>query len=276
MTAATDSGQTGAARVLVVLPAYNAEKTLQATLQDIPPGFPCDILLVDDASRDGTVALARTLGLEVRVHPVNRGYGANQKTCYQTAIAQGVDVVIMLHPDHQYDASSLPALLDAVTTGGADIALGSRFHNRNPRQDGMPEWRYLGNRLLTTCQNRVWGLQLSEYHTGLRAFRVSALKRLQLERCSDGFLFDQQILAQAVAAGLSVVEVPTRCRYFEDASSIPFPAAVRYGLETLQILWEFARWKARHAAMPCQHKAYMQQGDAEKRSDHWLDPRDIP
>lgn len=223
-------------RTLVVLPAYNAARTLQATLQDIPSDFVCELLLVDDASTDQTVTLARSLGLDVVMHPRNRGYGANQKTCYAEAIRRGAELVIMLHPDHQYDASVLPALRETLMSGNADIVLGSRLLDRDPRLTGMPPWRYLGNRFLTACQNRVLGLSLSEYHTGLRGFRVDALRRLPLERFSDDFVFDQQILIAAARAGLRIHEVPAGCRYFPEASSISFRRSVRYGLETLLAL----------------------------------------
>lgn len=229
------------ARTLIVLPAFNAARTLEATLAEIPADFDHALLLVDDGSTDDTVALARKLGIEVLCHERNRGYGANQKTCYAQAMARDMEVVIMLHPDHQYDASVLPELRRTLLETPADIVLGSRTLQRDPRRSGMPAWRFWGNRLLTTCQNRILHLHLSEYHTGLRAFRVSALRQLPLERFSDDFVFDQQILIAAARQGLRIAEVSAACRYFPEASSISFRRSVRYGLLTLWSLVERSR-----------------------------------
>jgi glycosyltransferase involved in cell wall biosynthesis len=226
--------------VLVVMPALNAARTLEATVAELPAEYHARLLLVDDGSTDETSRVARALGIPVIAHPENRGYGANQKTCYAEALRQRVDVVVMLHPDHQYDATAVPRLVAPIEAGEADIVLGSRLLAGDPRDQGMPWWRYRGNRVLTTCQNRILGLELTDYHSGLRAFRTAALERLPFRENSDDFLFDQQILVQAVSAGLRIREVPARCRYFPEASSISFPRSVRYGLGTLGLLAGFA------------------------------------
>ena len=232
-----------AGSVRVVLPAYKAARTLQATVESIPEPLRAGVLLVDDASPDGTVEQARALGLKVRVHSKNRGYGGNQKTCYAWALEEGAIYIVMLHPDNQYEGDRIPALLEPLQRGEADIVLGSRFLGRDPRDAGMPGWRYRGNRALTTLENQVFGLNLTEYHTGMRAFRASALRRLKLERNSEGFLFDQEILAQAVAAGLRIVEVPVGCRYEADSSSISLGRSMEYGLRTLALLGRYEVWR---------------------------------
>lgn len=223
------------ARILVVLPAYNAQATLAATLGDIPPGLGAERLLVDDASRDRTVEIARALGLEVVVHPQNRGYGGNQKTCYTHALRRGAARILMLHPDHQYGADALPAMVEALDAG-ADVVLGSRFLGPPSDRGGMPWWRALGNGALTAAQNMALGLHLSEYHTGLRGYRAEALARLPFHRFDDGFLFDQQLLVTAARMGMTIAEVRARARYFPDASSISFKDSVAYGLATLKLI----------------------------------------
>lgn len=221
--------------VRVVLPAYNAARTLEATLASIPAWLSSQILLVDDASHDDTVRRALELGLRVRQHPQNRGYGANQKTCYAWALEDGAHTVVMLHPDNQYEGAQIPALLEPLRRGEAEVVLGSRFLGHDPRRAGMPHWRYLGNRGLTTLQNRLYRAQLSEYHTGMRAFLASALEQLPLEHNSDGFIFDQEILSQAFLAGLRVKEVPVGCRYEAASSSISLGQAIMYGLRTCHV-----------------------------------------
>lgn len=229
----------GQERLLIVLPAYNAARTLEATLGDIPATLKAELLLVDDASSDETVALARRLGLEVLVHAQNRGYGANQKTCYRAALERGVTYVAMLHPDRQYDGGRLPAMLEILQRGEAELVLGSRFLSRDPRHDGMPSWRYWGNRGLTWVQNGVYGQALSEYHTGLRAYRADALARLPLEACSDDFLFDQELLAYALLEGMRIREVETSCRYEQSSLSISWVGSIRYGLGSLKVLGQY-------------------------------------
>ena len=220
-------------RIVVVLPAYNAEATLERTLADIPPGVADDLVLVDDASRDNTVALARRLGLHTLVHDKNRGYGGNQKSCYREALSLQADVVVMLHPDYQYSPRLLPALADMVASGEYDLALGSRILGRGAMKGGMPRYKYVANRGLTFLQNLMVGQKLSEYHTGYRAFSRRVLETLPLERNSDDFVFDNQMLCQAIWAGFRIGEISIPTRYFDDASSIRFRRAVTYGFGVL-------------------------------------------
>jgi len=220
-------------RIVVVLPAYNAEATLERTLADIPAGVADALVLVDDASRDNTVALARRLGLHTLVHDRNRGYGGNQKSCYREALGLQADVVVMLHPDYQYSPRLLPALADMVASGEYDLALGSRILGRGAIRGGMPRYKYVANRGLTLLQNLMVGQKLSEYHTGYRAFSREVLETLPLERNSDDFVFDNQMLCQAIWAGFRIGEISIPTRYFEEASSIRFGRAVRYGFGVL-------------------------------------------
>jgi glycosyltransferase involved in cell wall biosynthesis len=224
----------GELSVCVVLPAYNAEKTLERTVAEIPRGVD-RILLVDDASRDETAALARRLGLETHVHPKNRGYGGNQKTCYRVALAGAADVVVMLHPDYQYTPTLVPALVALLASGHYDVVLGSRILGGSARRGGMPLWRYVSNRALTAIQNLALGAKLSEFHTGYRAFRREVLEALALETNSDDFVFDNEILAQALAAGFRIGEVSCPTRYFAEASSINFARSVAYGFGVLRV-----------------------------------------
>jgi len=220
--------------VCVVLPAYNAAGTLERTLDEIPAGVD-RILLVDDASRDGTVELARRLGLETYAHATNRGYGANQKTCYRAAIGGRGEVVVMLHPDYQYSPRLVGAMAAMVASGHYDVVLGSRILGGSARAQGMPWWRYVANRGLTAFENLLLGSKLSEFHTGYRAFRREVLETLPLAENSDDFVFDNQILAQALAAGYRIGEVSCPTRYFAEASSIGFARSVRYGFGVLGV-----------------------------------------
>lgn len=221
-------------KVVVVMPAYNAEKTLKRTLEAIPSGSADQIILVDDASRDNTAALARALGLTVVVHPNNRGYGANQKTCYTTALAEGADIVVMLHPDYQYDPRLVPWMAGLIREDICDIVLANRIRTRREAiAGGMPLYKYIFNRMLTFIENLFLGLNLGEYHTGYRAYSRAALEMIPWENNSDDFVFDQEILIQAAHAGLRIGEVPVPAKYFEEASSINFRRSVTYGLETL-------------------------------------------
>ena len=223
-------------RIAVVMPAYNAEKTLERTLADIPPGVADDVILVDDASTDGTVALARRLGLHVLVHERNMGYGANQKTCYESALSRGAEIVVMVHPDHQYDPRVIPALVEPLLKGECDAVFGSRMLGGRPIQGGMPKWKYLGNILLTAIENATFLIYLTEYHSGFRAYGRRYLTSVNLGANSNGFVFDTEIIAQGMAKGLTIREIPIQTRYFDEASQIAFWPSVRYGLSILKTM----------------------------------------
>ena len=220
----------GGERVCVVMPAYNAAKTLERTVAEIDRDLVDRILVVDDASRDETAEVARRLGLELHVHPRNRGYGGNQKTCYAAALAGGEQIVVMLHPDYQYTPRLIPAMAGLVATGIYPCVLGSRILGGGARRGGMPLWRYVANRALTLYSNLALGAKLSEYHTGYRAFSRGLLERLPLEENSDDFVFDNEILAEILWLGERIGEVSCPTSYFEEASSINFARSVRYGL----------------------------------------------
>lgn len=223
------------AKVVVIMPAYNAAKTLEKTYNDIPKDIVDEIILVDDASADETTRIAKKLGLKVFLHPVNLGYGGNQKTCYWEALKRKPDIVIMIHPDYQYDATLTKELIYPITKGRFDIMLGSRIRSRKEALEGkMPWWKYYANRVLTIFENMVLGLNLSEYHTGFRAYSAKALRKLPFMRMSNDFIFDQQILVSAVSNGFKISEIPVPVRYFPDASSINFMRSLKYGLG---ILW---------------------------------------
>ena len=222
----------GSFRVCVVLPAYNAAGTLERTVAEIPPEVD-RVLLVDDASRDETADLARRLGLETIVHPANRGYGGNQKTCYRAALAGPEEIVVMLHPDYQYSPRLVLAMAAMIGSGHYDLVLGSRILGGSARGGGMPLWRWVANRALTLIENLALGSKLSEFHTGFRAFRREVLEQLPLAENSDDFVFDNQLLVQALAAGYRVGEISCPTRYFAEASSIGFARAVRYGFGVL-------------------------------------------
>jgi glycosyltransferase involved in cell wall biosynthesis len=227
----------GRPRIAVVMPAYNAERTLERTYADIPAGFVDEVILVDDASRDRTVEVARRLGLHVVEHPKNRGYGANQKTCYRTALARGADIVVMVHPDHQYDPRVIPALIEPLIAGDCDAVFGSRMLGGRPIQGGMPKWKYLGNILLTAIENATFLIYLTEYHSGFRAYSRRYLESVALDANSDGFVFDTEIIAQGMARGLRIKEIPIETRYFDEASQIAFGPSVRYGLAILKTMF---------------------------------------
>ena len=226
------------------MPAYNAEKTLERTFADVPKGDVDDLILVDDVSRDRTVEIARRLGIHTVVHERNRGYGGNQKTCYATALARGADVVVMVHPDHQYDPTVIPHLLQALTSGDYDAAFGSRMLGGRPIQGGMPKWKYMGNILLTAIENATFLIYLTEYHSGFRAYTRKYLETVNLEANSDGFVFDTEIIAQGMAKGLRICEIPIETRYFDEASQIAFGPSVRYGLAILKtmLLYKLHAW----------------------------------
>jgi glycosyltransferase involved in cell wall biosynthesis len=221
-------------KVIVVLPAYNAAKTLKKTFNDIPRGREFHTILVDDGSQDKTVSLAEKLGIEVFTHPQNRGYGGNQKTCYTLALSQGADIVVMIHPDYQYDATLTEELIRPIIQGRMDIMLGSRIRSRKEALlGGMPLYKYLSNRFLTMIENVVLGLNLSEYHTGFRAYSKQALRQIPFHRFSDDFVFDQQVLLSAAKKGLRIGEIPVPVRYSPESSSINFRRSVKYGLDTV-------------------------------------------
>jgi glycosyltransferase involved in cell wall biosynthesis len=235
--------------VVVVMPAYNAARTLERTYAEIPHDLVDRIILVDDVSRDETAQIARQLGVDVIIHQQNRGYGGNQKTCYDAALAGGATVVVMLHPDYQYDATRIPALIAPILAGEADLMLGSRFLG-DPLAGGMPRWKFLSNRFLTTIENRAFGLGLSEYHTGLRAYSRRLLETIPYGLSSDDFVFDQELIAQVVSAGdFQIGEIAVPTRYFEEASSVGFRRSVVYGLSTLRVVARFLlhRWRVRHS-----------------------------
>ncbi len=221
---------------VIVLPAYRAAKTLAQVVGDIPRGHADRILLVDDASADATVSVATALHLDVIRHSRNLGYGGNQKTCYRRALQMGADVVVMLHPDGQYDPTIIPNLCRVIEDGEADIVLGSRWLGIDPAKAGMPWWKRLGNRFLTATENRVLGLKLSEYHTGYRAYSRRFLETIPFLENSDDFVFDTQVLIQASTFGFKIGEVPAIGRYHEDASSVSFKTSTVYGLKTLAAL----------------------------------------
>jgi glycosyltransferase involved in cell wall biosynthesis len=224
-------------RVVVVMPAYNAAQTLERTYADIPHDLIDQIILVDDVSQDETVDVARQLGLKVIIHRQNLGYGGNQKTCYDAALADGAAVIVMLHPDYQYDATRIPALIAPILEGRADLVLGSRFLG-DPLAGGMPRWKYVSNRFLTIVENVAFGLHLSEYHTGLRAYSRRLLETIPYRLNSNDFVFDQELIAQVVAAGMGrrIGEIGVPTRYFEEASSVGFQRSVVYGLSTLRVV----------------------------------------
>jgi glycosyltransferase involved in cell wall biosynthesis len=222
-------------RVVVVMPAYNAARTLEKTVAEIPMDLVDEVVITDDASSDDTVAEARRLGLRTLVHPRNRGYGGNQKTCYQEALHLGADVVVMLHPDYQYTPKLIPAMVGLITDGPFDVVLGSRILGGSALAGGMPRYKYFANRFLTATQNLLAGAKLSEYHTGYRAFTRQVLEDLPLLENSDDFVFDNQMLAQILYQGFRIGEISCPAAYFEEASSINFSRSVKYGLGVLGV-----------------------------------------
>jgi glycosyltransferase involved in cell wall biosynthesis len=230
----------GNKKVVIVLPAYNAEKTLKLTVSEIPFEYSDNIILVDDYSNDETVKLAKDLGLDHFVHKKNMGYGANQKTCYRLALEKGADIVVMLHPDYQYDPKFIPYLVDPIKNNHFDIMLGSRITSRQKvLAGGMPIYKYISNRFLTLCENLVLGLSLSEYHTGYRAYSRDALRKINFLRNSNNFVFDSEILIQAAYHNLTIGEIFVPTKYFPDASIINFRRSLWYGLETLGTLLKY-------------------------------------
>lgn len=226
-------------KVVVVMPAYNAERTLQMTYEELPKDVVDLVILVDDGSTDATLEVARKLGLEIFVHNRNYGYGANQKTCYAEALRAAAEIVVMVHPDYQYDPRLVPQIIEPIIRNEADVVLGSRLMRGSAMAQGMPWWKYIANRVLTIVENRVFGLSLSEYHTGYRAFARHVLEAVNFTANSDSFVFDQEIIAQAVAANFRIGEIPVPTRYFAEASSASFVASTVYGLRILAVLFWF-------------------------------------
>lgn len=236
-------------KIIVVLPAYNAAKTLTKTVSDLPP-LVDKIILVDDFSHDETVQIAQDLGLNIMRHPRNQGYGANQKSCYQAALDQGADIVVMIHPDYQYDPKLVKYFAEFIADGYFDVMLGTRIRSRREAlAGGMPLYKYLFNRFLTMIENLVSGLNLSEWHTGMRAYRREVLENIDWLKNSNDFVFDSQILFQIAARRYRIGEIPVPVRYFPEASSINFWRSCRYGLSTLLVAFSYlinkGRWRGR-------------------------------
>jgi glycosyltransferase involved in cell wall biosynthesis len=227
-------------RIIVVLPAYNAAQTLESTVSELDRQVVDDILLVDDSSADETVRMARKLGIRCFLHDRNYGYGRNQKTCYTEALKLGADVVVMLHPDYQYAPKLVPAMAAMVVSGEYDVVLGSRILGGKARKSGMPVYKYISNRFLTLTENLFFGSKLSEFHTGYRAFSRRVLGHLPLHENSDDFLFDNEMLAQAIFFNFNVGEISCPTRYFPEASSINFRRSVIYGFG---VLWTSVRFR---------------------------------
>jgi glycosyltransferase involved in cell wall biosynthesis len=238
-------------RIAVILPAYNAARTLARTYAEIPLDIVDEVILTDDASRDNTAALSRELGIHTLMHDHNRGYGANQKTCYAEALARGADIVVMLHPDYQYSPKLVAAMAAMIASGHYSVVLGSRILGRGALRGGMPLYKYIANRFLTFTENILLGLKLSEYHTGYRAWSAQALRQLDLTACSDDFVFDNQMLALAAWSGLEIGEISCPTKYFAEASSINFRRSVTYGLGVLEtaLNYRLARWRLRRTAL---------------------------
>lgn len=227
-------------KVIIVMPAYNAEKTLEKTYRKIPKDIADDVILVDDGSLDKTLKVAKQLGIKAFKHPQNRGYGGNQKTCYTLALNEGADIIVMIHPDYQYDPSFTKELIEPILKGRCGIMLGSRIRSRKEAlAGGMPLYKYLGNRFLTFIENIALGQNLSEYHTGFRAFDKKVLLSLPFHKFSDDFVFDQQILISAIKEGFTIGEIAVPVAYFPEASSINFGRSIKYGLNTLQSILIF-------------------------------------
>lgn len=230
-------------RIVAVLPAYNAAKTLEITHREIPFDIVDEVILVDDASRDQTADVARRLGLHTIIHPVNKGYGGNQKTCYRAALDRGADIVVMLHPDYQYTPKLLPAMAAMIAYGEFDAVLASRILGTGALKGGMPLYKYIANRFLTFVENLLLGQKLSEYHTGYRAFSRTVLETLPLDHNSDDFVFDNQMLAQITWFDFRIGEISCPTKYFDDASSINFRRSLVYGLGVLRTALRFRMCK---------------------------------
>ncbi len=227
-------------KVIAVMPAYNAELTLEKTFRDFPRGSVDEIILTDDCSSDRTVEIAKSLGITVLCHGGNKGYGANQKTCYDAALEKGADAVIMIHPDYQYDSRLIPYALGFLSAGVCDVIIGSRVRTRRETlESGMPLYKYISNRFLTIIENVILGQNLGDFHSGFRAYTRKVLETIPYKENSNDFVFDTEFLAQAVFFGFKIGDVPIPCRYFEEASSINFLKSVKYGLQTLLVMEKY-------------------------------------
>ncbi len=243
-------------KIVVVLPAYNAEQTLRETLSEIPEGLADEVILVDDASGDNTVDLARSLGLRVIVHPQNRGYGGNQKTCYNEALRLDADIVVMLHPDLQYHPKYLTELVKPLIEGTADASFGSRMiYKKNALEGGMPFYKFIANIMLTGFENLCLGAHFTEYHSGLRAYTRDFLEAVNYNQNSDGFIFDNEIIIQGFHKGFRINEISIKARYFDEASSIAFIPSVLYGLRILKRIasYKFHQWGIKKSARYAEH-----------------------
>ncbi|MGC2638277.1 MAG: glycosyltransferase family 2 protein [Acidobacteriaceae bacterium] len=238
-------------KIAIVLPAYNAARTLKRTIDAIPREIVDDVILTDDASSDNTASLARQLGIATIEHEANLGYGGNQKTCYRTALERGADVVVMLHPDYQYTPRLVPAMASMITSGEYDCVLGSRILGGGALRGGMPRYKYISNRVLTLAQNLLMSQKMSEYHTGYRGWSRTVLERLPLLRCSDDFVFDNQMLVQAIHFGFRIGEISCPTKYFSEASSINFQRSVIYGLGVMRTAAEYRlkKWNLANPAI---------------------------
>jgi len=233
-------------RIVCVMPAYNAERTLAKTFRSIPAGSVDEFILTDDGSTDRTVEIAESLGMTVIRHSKNRGYGANQKTCYDTALAHGADAVIMIHPDYQYDGRVTPFALGLLATGTCDVILGSRIRTRHETlEGGMPLYKYISNRFLTIFENMVLGQNLGDFHSGFRVYTRDVLETINYKANSDDFVFDTEFLAQAVYHGFRIGDIPVPTRYFPEASSIDFGRSMKYGLQTVGVMGKYILQKSR-------------------------------
>lgn len=221
-------------KIIVVMPAYNAESTVKATFQELPKDLISEIILVDDSSQDKTVQVAKKLSIKVYTHNKNKGYGGNQKTCYFQAMKRNPDIIVMVHPDYQYDAKLTGVLCEPLVNNRADIMLGSRIQTRHQvLRGGMPAYKYFANRFLTIVENIAMGLNLSEYHTGFRAYKADVLRKINYKKFSNDFIFDQQILISAIDKNYNISEIPVPCKYFPEASSINLARSTKYGILTL-------------------------------------------
>lgn len=234
-------------KLVVIMPAYNAEKTLRQTFEELPHEYVDEVILVDDASRDDTSRVAEELGIHTIIHPENIGYGGNQKTCYREALKQGADIVVMVHPDYQYSPKLVAAMASMIASGHYDVVLGSRILGGTALKGGMPLYKYVANRFLTLLENLALGVKLSEYHTGFRAFTREVLETLPLGENSDDFVFDSEMLVQTVYFGFKIGELSCPTRYFKEASSINFKRSVKYGFGVLASIVKYVmdKWGIR-------------------------------
>ncbi len=243
-SAASAAGTERALRNVIVMPAFNAAKTLLVTYHEIPHDIVSEIILVDDASTDGTVAIAERLGIRVIAHPHNVGYGGNQKTCYLEALRRGADIVIMIHPDNQYDPTFIPEMIEPIAAGRADIVFGSRIRMKGGAlKGGMPLYKFIANRVLTFIENLVLGTKLTDAHTGYRAYSRRFLETIPFMRNSNDFVFDSQVIMQAAAFGCRIAEVPVTTKYFKEASSVNFWVGTVYGIKTLSYLLAYVLFR---------------------------------